>query len=82
MAESPISKLSNQYHEWYAASACRPRFRDAIGPHDAGVIFDASRRASNGLVEGEAKAHAAARFYTHPGRYHDIVGVRQRLYPR
>ena len=43
MAESPISKLSNQYHEWVRVHPRAARdFRDAIEDllNDAGVIFD------------------------------------------
>ena len=43
MAESPISKLSNQYHEWVRVHPRAARdFRDSIEDllNDAGVIFD------------------------------------------
>lgn len=49
MAESPISKLSNQYHEWVRVHPRAARdFRDAIEDllNDAGVIFDRVARAS------------------------------------
>ena len=47
MAESPISKLSNQYHEWVRVHPRAARdFRDAIEDllNDAGVISTVSPR--------------------------------------
>ena len=88
MAESPISKLSNQYHEWVRVHPRAARdFRDAIEDllNDAGVIFD--RVAARVKTWPSLKAKAKKRtddgelFYSHPwDEIHDIMGVRVNVF--
>lgn len=84
MAESPISKLSNQYHEWVRANPRAARdFRDAIEDllNDAGIIFDrvAARVKGWPSLKAKAKKRNAAGEYMYPHPWddiQDIIGVR------
>ena len=88
MAESPISKLSNQYHEWVRVHPRAARdFRDAIEDllHDAGVIFDrvAARVKTWPSLKAKAKKRNASGdvVYPHPwDDIHDNVGVRVNVF--
>ena len=88
MAESPISKLSNQYHEWVRVHPRAARdFRDAIEDllNDAGVIFDrvAARVKNWPSLKAKAKKRNANGdvVYPHPwDDIHDIVGVRVNVF--
>ncbi|NWO16238.1 MAG: GTP pyrophosphokinase family protein, partial [Corynebacterium sp.] len=88
MAESPISKLSNQYHEWVRVHPRAARdFRDAIEDllNDAGVIFDrvAARVKTWPSLKAKAKKRNANGdvVYPHPwDDIHDIMGVRVNVF--
>ena len=88
MAESPISKLSNQYHEWVRVHPRAARdFRDSIEDllNDAGVIFDrvAARVKTWPSLKAKAKKRNANGdvVYPHPwDDIHDIMGVRVNVF--
>src|SRR5699024_7222473 len=88
MAESPISKLSNQYHEWVRVHPRAARdFRDAIEDllNDAGVIFDrvAARVTTWPSVKAKAKKKNAdgSFMYSQPcDEIPAIMGVRVNVF--
>ncbi|MDO5507909.1 MAG: GTP pyrophosphokinase family protein [Corynebacterium casei] len=88
MAESPISKLSNQYHEWVRVHPRAARdFRDAIEDllNDAGIIFDRVAARVKGWPSLKAKAKKrnidGELMYPNPwDDIQDIVGVRVNVF--
>ena len=84
MAESSMSRLSNQYHSWvHAHPTAAQDFRDAIEDllNDAGIIFD--RVATRVKLWPSLKAKAKKRrnngelMYPKPWEdIHDVLGVR------
>lgn len=88
MAESPISKLSNQYHEWVRVHPRAARdFRDAIEDllNDAGIIFDRVAARVKGWPSLKAKAKKrnidGELMYPNPWEdIQDIIGVRVNVF--
>ncbi|MDN5706561.1 GTP pyrophosphokinase [Corynebacterium casei] len=88
MAESPISQLSNQYHEWVRVHPRAAReFRDAIADlrTDAGIIFDRVAARVKGWPSLKAKAKKrnidGELMYPNPwDDIQDIVGVRVNVF--
>lgn len=88
MSESPISKLSNQYHEWVRVHPRAARdFRDAIEDllNDAGIIFDRVAARVKGWPSLKAKAKKrnidGELMYPNPwDDIQDIVGVRVNVF--
>lgn len=84
MAESPMSRLSNQYHSWVRTHPTAAQdFRDGIEDllNDAGIIFDrvATRVKQWPSLKAKAKKRTASGELMYPAPWediHDVLGVR------